>query len=44
MRQLVIGLTRDADLKSLLLKGAEKGFDDSLLKYKQAKSIETAFE
>jgi hypothetical protein len=44
MRQLIVGLTRESDLKNLLIKGAQKGFDESLLKFKKAKSIEGYYE
>lgn len=31
-------------MKSLIIKGAEKGYEDSLAKYKQCKTIESSFE
>lgn len=31
-------------MKDLIVKGAEKGFDDSMTKYKQCKSIEASYE
>lgn len=43
MRSLILGLT-NVDLKNLLLKGAEKGFDDCLIKYKQVKGLEAYYE
>ena len=44
IRQLVIGLSRDPDLRGLLLKGAEKGLEDCALKFKQARMIEQWYE
>ena len=44
MSQLLIGFNKYADMKGLLIKGAEKAFEDAIKKYKQCKSIESSFE
>lgn len=46
MRQLILGISSKdyAPLKDLILKGAEKGFDDCMAKYKQCKNIENSYQ
>jgi len=34
-----VGLSKYADMKALLIKGAEKEFEDASKKFKQAKTI-----
>lgn len=43
---MIIGLNgaQYTDLKHLIVKGAIKGFEEQMLKYKQCKTIEVAFE
>ena len=41
VRGLLRGLEREPDLRSLLLKGAEKSYEEQKSKYDKAKSIET---
>lgn len=44
MSQLLVGLSKYADMKVLLIKGAEKAYEDANKKYKQCKSIEQIYE
>ena len=44
MTQLIVGFNRYAEMKGLLIKGAQKSCEDSFKKFKQCKSIEKAYE
>lgn len=44
MTQLLVGFTKYSDIKSLLIKGAEKAYDDFVKKYKVSKNIEQIYE
>jgi len=39
-----VGFNRYPEMKSLLIKGAEKAFEDAAKKYKACKSIEQVYE
>ena len=42
---MILGLSKAyAELKNIIIKGAEKGLDDSMAKYKQCKNIEATYE
>jgi len=40
MSQLLVGLSKYADMKVLLIKGAEKAYEDALKKFRASKNIE----
>jgi hypothetical protein len=44
MKQLIIGFNKYADMKGLLIKGAEKAFEDAHKKYKSCKGIEVIYD
>ena len=44
MSQLLVGFNKYPDMRGILVKGAEKAFEDSQKKFKSAKSIENFFE
>lgn len=44
MSQLVIGFSKYADMKNLLVKGAEKAYEDAYKKFQSCRGIEVIYE
>jgi len=44
MSQLMVGLSKYADMKGLLIKGAEKEYEEAVRKFKQAKALEQFYD
>ena len=44
LSQLLTGFNRYSDMKAILIKGAEKAFEDAVKKYKACKNIETMYD